>query len=72
MNATKMLETHKIMEYQFYSICMTFFFSGIIVWGNPVQDILEDGRLLLQQAAGSDGSGLVRYQLFSYYLVSLI
>jgi hypothetical protein len=40
---------------------MTFFFSGIIVWGNPVQDILEDGRLLLQQAAGTDGSGLVRY-----------
>ena len=48
-----------------------FFFSGIIVWGNPVQDILEDGRLLLQQAAGSDGSGLVRYQIFSYYLSSM-
>ena len=43
---------------------MHSFFSGIIVWGNPVQDILEDGRLLLQQAAGSDGSGLVRYRFF--------
>jgi len=40
-----------------------FLSGGIIVWGNPVQDILEDGRLLLQQAAGSDGSGLVSIML---------
>jgi len=40
-----------------------FLSAGIIVWGNPVQDILEDGRLLLQQAAGTDGSGLVSIML---------
>jgi len=40
-------------------VLQDFLSGGIIVWGNPVQDILEDGRLLLQQAAGSDGSGLV-------------
>jgi len=40
-------------------VLQNFLSGGIIVWGNPVQDVLEDGRLLLQQAAGSDGSGLV-------------
>lgn len=33
--------------------------GGIINWGDPVQQLLEDGKLLLQQAAGTDGSGLV-------------
>ena len=41
-------------------VLQSFLDRGVIVWGNPVQDILEDGRLLLQQAAGTDGSGLVR------------
>jgi len=44
-------------------VLQMFLSRGIIVWGNPVQDILEDGRLLLQQAAGSDGSGLVSIML---------
>lgn len=44
-------------------VLQNFLSGGIIVWGNPVQDILEDGRLLLQQAAGTDGSGLVSIML---------
>lgn len=44
-------------------VLQNFLSRGIIIWGNPVQDILEDGRLLLQQAAGSDGSGLVSIML---------
>ena len=32
---------------------------GIMQWGEPVQDVLDDGQLLLQQAASSDGPGLV-------------
>jgi len=44
-------------------VLQNFLSGGIIVWGNPVQDVLEDGRLLLQQAAGSDGSGLVSIML---------
>ena len=36
-----------------------FLSRGIVNWGSPVQDVLDDGGLLLQQAAGSDGCGLV-------------
>lgn len=32
---------------------------GVIIWGQPVQDVLDDGALLLQQAADKNGSGLV-------------
>ena len=49
-------------------VLQNFLSRGIIIWGNPVQDILDDGRLLLQQAAGSDGSGLVRY-IFPTFLL---
>lgn len=41
----------------------TFLAGGIINWGEPVQSLLEDGQLLLQQAAGTDGSGLVSIML---------
>ena len=43
-----------------------FLSRGIIEWGTPVQDILDDGKLLLQQAAGSDGTGLVSILLEGY------
>ena len=36
-----------------------FLSRGIVNWGSPVQDVLDDGGLLLQQAASSDGTGLV-------------
>merc|ERR1740128_1633262 len=36
-----------------------FISRGIINWGEPVQNILDDGELLIQQAASSDGPGLV-------------
>ena len=32
---------------------------GIIDWGQPVHDVLDDANLLIQQAASSDGPGLV-------------
>jgi len=32
---------------------------GIINWGEPVQDVLDDGALLINQAASADGPGLV-------------
>jgi vesicle-fusing ATPase len=40
-------------------ILQSFLSQGIIVWGSPVQDILDDGALLIQQAASQDGPGLV-------------
>lgn len=33
--------------------------QGVINWGIPVKSILEDGRLLCQQAKASEASGLV-------------
>ena len=36
-----------------------FLARGIIKWGSPVDDVIEDGNLLLRQAASSDGPGLV-------------
>ena len=38
-----------------------FLGRGIVIWGQPVQDVLDDGQLLLQQAAdmSSGSSGLV-------------
>ncbi len=36
---------------------------GIIVWGQPVKDVLDDGALLIQQAASQDGPGLVSIML---------
>lgn len=36
-----------------------FLTRGIINWGRPVSDILADGSLYIQQARGSEGSGLV-------------
>ena len=32
---------------------------GITNWGEPVQDVLDDGALLINQAASADGPGLV-------------
>ena len=40
-----------------------FLGRGIINWGQPVQDVLDDGMLLIQQAASSDGPGLVSIML---------
>jgi len=37
----------------------SFIGRGIINWGEPVQGVLDDGELLIQQAASSDGPGLV-------------
>jgi len=37
----------------------TFLARGVQVWGQPVQDVLDDGHLLIQQAASQDGPGLV-------------
>jgi len=36
-----------------------FISRGIINWGEPVQSVLDDGELLIQQAASTDGPGLV-------------
>jgi len=36
-----------------------FVSRGIINWGEPVQSVLDDGELLIQQAASADGPGLV-------------
>uniref|UniRef100_A0A1B6C6V7 Vesicle-fusing ATPase n=1 Tax=Clastoptera arizonana TaxID=38151 RepID=A0A1B6C6V7_9HEMI len=36
-----------------------FLVRGIINWGTPVSSILEDGMLFIQQARGTDTSGLV-------------
>ena len=36
-----------------------FLSRGIINWGEPVQSVLDDGELLLQQAGSQDGPGLV-------------
>jgi len=36
-----------------------FLSRGIVNWGEPVQGILDDGQLLIQQAASTDGPGLV-------------
>ncbi len=36
-----------------------FLSRGVINWGQPVQDVLDDGSLLIQQASGSDGNGLI-------------
>ena len=40
-----------------------FLSRGVIIWGQPVQDVLDDGALLLQQAASQGGSGLVSIML---------
>lgn len=36
-----------------------FLTRGITVWGTPVQDVMDDGALLIQQAASQAGPGLV-------------
>ncbi len=36
-----------------------FLARGIVNWGEPVQDVLDDGALLINQAASADGPGLV-------------
>ena len=35
-----------------------FLVRGIQIWGQPVQDVLDDGALLIKQAASQDGPGL--------------
>ena len=37
----------------------SFLARGVHVWGPPVQDVIDDGALLIQQAASTDGPGLV-------------
>jgi vesicle-fusing ATPase len=44
-------------------ILQSFLSRGIIVWGTEVQDVLDDGALLIQQAASQDGPGLVSIML---------
>merc|ERR1719400_2135045 len=36
-----------------------FISRGIINWGEPVQGVLDDGELLIQQAGSGSGDGLV-------------
>jgi vesicle-fusing ATPase len=36
-----------------------FLARGIMNWGEPVQSVLDDGALLINQAASTDGTGLV-------------
>lgn len=40
-------------------VLQSFLARGIQIWGPPVQDVIDDGALLIQQAASSDGPGLV-------------
>ena len=40
-------------------VLQAYLTRGITIWGEPVQDILDDGGLLIQQANSSDGPGLV-------------
>ncbi len=37
----------------------SFLARGVVNWGEPVQELLDDGALLIQQAASQDGPGLV-------------
>jgi vesicle-fusing ATPase len=37
----------------------SFLARGIHIWGQPVQDVIDDSNLLIQQASSSDGPGLV-------------
>ena len=36
-----------------------FLSRGIVNWGEPVQSVLDDGELLIQQAASQDGPGTI-------------
>jgi vesicle-fusing ATPase len=40
-------------------VLASYLTRGITVWGEPVQDVLDDGNLLIQQANSNDGPGLV-------------
>merc|ERR1719273_2417471 len=40
-------------------VLQAYLTRGITIWGEPVQDVLDDGGLLLQQANSNDGPGLV-------------
>merc|ERR1712241_788597 len=40
-------------------VLQAFLTRGITIWGEPVQDVLDDGGLLIQQANSNDGPGLV-------------
>jgi vesicle-fusing ATPase len=40
-------------------VLQSYLARGVHIWGQPVQDIIEDSNLLIQQAASSDGPGLV-------------
>lgn len=44
-------------------VLQSYLSRGIINWGTPVQDVIDDGALLLQQAASQDGPGLVSIML---------
>ena len=36
----------------------SFLARGIHIWGQPVQDVIDDSNLLIQQASSSDGPGM--------------
>ena len=40
-------------------VLQSYLARGVQIWGQPVVDIIEDSNLLIQQAASSDGPGLV-------------
>ena len=40
-------------------VLQSYLTRGINIWGEPVQDVLDDGQLLIQQANSNDGPGLV-------------
>ena len=40
-------------------VLQSYLARGICNWGEPVQDVLDDGQLLIQQANSNDGPGLV-------------
>ena len=44
-------------------VLQSYLARGIHIWGPPVQDVIDDGALLIQQAASNDGPGLVSIML---------
>ena len=45
-------------QYSLYTL-MKRLFRGLVLWGEEVQGLLDDAKLLVQQAASSHGPGLV-------------
>ena len=47
-------------------------FSGIVRWGNEIQRILDDGRLLLQQTRAQDITSPITVLLEGWYQLFLL